>query len=147
MGCESFFIDFLLFKYYLNFLTWEVLNYIIVVQIDDLLSRLDSGENIETIIKEERRRLKKKEMKKMDKNKKLKLLEKKASFFLQFLLSFCKKKILNKFIPSEIYFPFTWKGKVYKGTGNANSNNLSTWQEWYAGVYSLENENIFLIVA
>ena len=56
-----------------------LLYYIIVVQIDDLLSRLDSGEKIDTIIKEERRRLKKKEMKKMDKNKKLKLLEKKVS--------------------------------------------------------------------
>ncbi len=74
----KFFLGFLLFTYEF-FLSSEILNYIIVVQIDDLLSRLDSGEKIDTIIKEERRRLKKKEMKKMDKNKKLKLLEKKVS--------------------------------------------------------------------
>ena len=73
----KFFLGFLLFTYEF-FLSSEILNYIIVVQIDDLLSRLDSGEKIDTIIKEERRRLKKKEMKKMDKNKKLKLLEKKV---------------------------------------------------------------------
>ena len=90
------------------FLSSEILNYIIVVQIDDLLSRLDSGEKIDTIIKEERRRLKKKEMKKMDKNKKLKLLEKKVSlnsFFQDF--RFVSLSSVLCFWDSKVPFPIT----------------------------------------
>ena len=84
-----------------------------VVQVESLLSRLEGGEELENIIKEERRRERRKQIKDGAKTKKLKLLQKKVQivgktplYKFIFIFATCFSEISFFVSNSPSFFPF-----------------------------------------